>query len=52
MTKAANGEINAAYGDKGLPWEKPELRRMDAGSARAVDNKGGDDGGSGSTDKS
>ena len=33
-------------------WSTPELRRIDAGSAEAVDNKGGADGGTASTDKS
>lgn len=39
--------------DKRLDWSTPELRRISAGSAEAVDNKGGSDGASGgSNDKS
>ena len=38
--------------DTRLAWSTPELRRIRAGSAESVDNKGGDDGGTGSTDKS
>lgn len=38
MTKISNnGERQA--------WSTPELRRIDAGSAEAVDNKGGGDNG-------
>lgn len=36
-----------------LPWSIPELRRIDAGSAEAVSNKGvSDDGGPPQNDKS
>lgn len=39
--------------EKRLPWTTPELRRIDAGSAEAVDNQGPSDvGGSGNTSKS
>jgi hypothetical protein len=39
--------------EKRLAWTTPELKRIHAGSAEAIDNQGPDDtGGSGSTDKS
>ena len=37
---------------KRIPWTTPELRRIEAGSAEANDNKGNADGGKGSNDKS
>jgi hypothetical protein len=53
MTKIANGGIEAASGGDRLPWGTPELRRIDAGSAEAVDNKSAsDDQGPPSNDKS
>ena len=38
--------------DTRLAWSTPELRRIRAGSAEAVDNAGNGDGGKGATDKS
>ena len=38
--------------EKRQAWSTPLLQRIVAGSAEAVDNKGGGDGGKGSTDKS
>lgn len=53
MTKIANGGIEAADGGDRLPWQTPELRRIDAGSAEAVDNKAAsEDGGPSQADKS
>ncbi len=38
--------------EKRQAWSTPQLQRIVAGSAETVDNKGGDDGGTGSNDKS
>jgi hypothetical protein len=52
MTKIEDDGIENASSGKRIPWETPKLLRIEAGSAEAVDNQGGGDGGIAPTHKS